>query len=54
MIKKRMRWAGHVALTGQMRNAYTVLVGKREWKRPRDIPRHRWEDSIRMDLREIW
>jgi hypothetical protein len=34
------------------RNAYRILVGKLEGKRPLGRPRHRWED-IRMDLREI-
>jgi hypothetical protein len=32
---------------------YKVLVGKPEGKRPLGRPRHRWEDGIRMDLREI-
>jgi hypothetical protein len=36
-----------------MRNAYTILVGKPEGKRPLGRPRHRWEDNIKMDLREI-
>jgi hypothetical protein len=35
-----------------MRNAYNVLVGKSEEKRPLGRPRRRWEDNIRMDLRE--
>jgi hypothetical protein len=35
------------------RNAYKVLMGKPEVKRPLGRPRHRWEDGIRMDLREI-
>jgi hypothetical protein len=30
-----------------------MLVGKPEWKRPLERPRHRWEDNIRIDLREI-
>jgi hypothetical protein len=30
-----------------------VLVGKPEGKRPLGIPRHRWEDNIRMDLQEV-
>jgi hypothetical protein len=54
MIKpKRVRCVGHVALTGDMRNAYRILVGKAETKIP--IVRHssRWEDNIRMDLKEI-
>jgi hypothetical protein len=32
---------------------YRVLVGKPEGKRPLGRPRRRWEDGIRMDLREI-
>jgi hypothetical protein len=48
-----MRWAGHVARMGEERKVYKVLVGKPEGKRPPGRPRHRWEDGIRMDLREI-
>jgi hypothetical protein len=47
-----MRWAGHVARMGEERNVYKVLVGKTEGKRPLGRPRRRWEDGIRMDLRE--
>jgi fatty-acid desaturase len=39
---------------GEMRNAYNILVGKLERKRPLGRSRHRWEDDIRMDVREIW
>jgi hypothetical protein len=35
------------------RNVYKVLMGKPEGKRPLGRPRHRWEDGIRMDLRDI-
>jgi hypothetical protein len=49
---RRMRWAGHVARMGEGRNVYRVLVGKPERKRPFERPRHRWEDGIKMDLRE--
>jgi hypothetical protein len=38
---------------GEMRNAYKILVGKPERRRPFRKPRHRWEDNIKMDLREI-
>ena len=38
---------------GQSINAYRVLVGKPEGKRPLGRPRHRWEDNIKMDLREV-
>jgi hypothetical protein len=34
-------------------NAYRIFVGKPEGKRPLGRPRRRWEDNIRMDLREI-
>jgi hypothetical protein len=36
----------------QKRNAYRVLVGKPEGKRPLGRPRSKWEDNIKMDLRE--
>jgi hypothetical protein len=38
---------------GEMRNVYTVLVGKLKGKRPLVRSRSRWEDYIRMDVREI-
>jgi hypothetical protein len=38
---------------GEKRKVYKVLVGKPEGKRPLGRPRRRWEDGIRMDLREI-
>jgi hypothetical protein len=38
---------------GEERKVYKVLVGKPEGKRPLERPRRRWEDGIRMDLREI-
>jgi hypothetical protein len=50
---RRMRWAGHVAHMGEDRNVYGVLVGRPEGKRSLGRPRRRWEDGIRMDLREI-
>jgi hypothetical protein len=54
VIKARgMRWAGHVARMGEVRGAYNILVGRPEGRRPLGRPRHRWEDNINMDLREI-
>jgi hypothetical protein len=54
MIKsRRMRWAGHAAQIGETRNAYRVLVGKTEEKRPLGRPRRRWVDDIKTDLTEI-
>jgi hypothetical protein len=53
MIKSRsMRWAVHAARMGEM-NAYTILMGKPEGKRPLGRPKRRWVDNIKMDLREI-
>jgi hypothetical protein len=54
IIKSRkMRWTGHVARMGEKGNAYRILVGKPEVKRALGRPRRRWENNIRMDLREI-
>jgi hypothetical protein len=50
---RRMRWAGHVAQKGEKRNAYRLLVGKPEGKRPLGRPRRRCVDNIRMDLGEV-
>jgi hypothetical protein len=53
-IKSRIvRWAGHAARMGEERNMYRVLMGKPEGKRPLGKPRRKWEDGIRMALREI-
>jgi hypothetical protein len=49
---RRMGWAGHVARRGR-RGEYGVLVGKPEGNRPFGRPRCRWEDNIRMDLKEV-
>ncbi|KAJ4425701.1 hypothetical protein ANN_27897 [Periplaneta americana] len=49
---RRLRWAGHVARMGESRNVYRFLVGRPEGKRPLGRPRRRWEDNIKMDLRE--
>jgi hypothetical protein len=48
-----MRWVGHVARIGEKRNAYRILVGKPEGRRPLGRPRRRSVDNIKMDLREI-
>jgi hypothetical protein len=50
---KRMRWAGNVARMGVGRYVYRILVGKPEGRRPLERPRRRWEDGIRMELKEI-
>jgi hypothetical protein len=48
-----MRWAGHVVRMGEERGAYRVLVRRPEGKRPLGRPRRRWEDNIKLELREI-
>jgi hypothetical protein len=54
MIKpRRMRWTGHVARRGETMNAYRILVGKPEGKRPLGTLSCRWVDNIKMDLRQI-
>jgi hypothetical protein len=50
---RRMRRAGHVARMVQGRGAYRVLVGRPEGKRPLGRRMRRWEDNIKMYLREI-
>jgi hypothetical protein len=50
---RRMRWAEHAARMGERRNAYRILVGKPEGKRPLGRPRRRWVDNIKMNLREV-
>jgi hypothetical protein len=37
----------------EVRGAYNILVGRPERRRPLGRPRRRWEDNIKMDLREI-
>jgi hypothetical protein len=48
----RLRWAGHVTRMGE-REAYRVSLEKPKGKRPLGSPRSRWEDNIRMDIREV-
>jgi hypothetical protein len=52
VIKSRMICAGHVARMGKKRNAYRILVGKPEGKRPLGRPRSRWVDNIKMNLKK--
>jgi hypothetical protein len=57
IISRRMRCAGYVTRTAEIRNAYKTLVGKRKGKRPIARPKRRWENKIRMDLRyggKLW
>jgi hypothetical protein len=44
---------GPCSTNGEKRNAYRLLVGKPEGKKPLGRARHRWVDNIRMDLGEV-
>jgi hypothetical protein len=48
-----MRWAGHVGCMGEGRSVYRILLGRPKVKRQLGSRRCRWEDNIKMDLREI-
>jgi hypothetical protein len=48
-----MRWVGHVALIGKMRNSHKILVENPEGKRPLGRPKLNWKDYIRIDRRVI-
>jgi hypothetical protein len=50
---RRMRWAGHVEHMGEGRKVYRVLVVMPEGKRPLERQRHRWQNGIRMGLRDV-
>jgi hypothetical protein len=50
---RRMRWTGHVTRMGRERNIYIILAGKPGGKIPLGRLRHRWVNTIKMDLREI-
>jgi hypothetical protein len=51
MIKSRVRWAKHVAGTGEIGNGYNILVRKFEAKTPLGVPGCRWEDNKKMNLK---
>ena len=48
-----MRWVGLVARIGERRGLYSVLVGKTEGKGPLWRRRRKWEDNIKMDVKEV-
>jgi hypothetical protein len=50
---RRMRLVGHVALMGEKRNSYRLLVGKPEGRRPLGRPRRRWVNNIRTNIVEV-
>ena len=50
---RRFRWVGNVARMEEGRSAFKMLTGKPTGNKPLGRPRRRWEDNIRMDLKEI-
>jgi hypothetical protein len=50
---RRMRWAGHMVRMGEVRGACNIFVGKPDGRRPLGRPSRRWEDNIKMNLREM-
>jgi hypothetical protein len=50
---RRMGWAEHIARKEEMRKAYKIIIGKPYGKRLLRRPRHRLEDIVRMDFKEI-
>jgi hypothetical protein len=51
-VIRRVRWAGNELRMAEMRNAYKILIGKPEGKRPRRRPICRLEDNIGIDIRD--
>jgi hypothetical protein len=49
---RKMRWAEYGQCTGEKKNTYRGLVVKSEGTRPLGKPKHRWDDDIKMDLKE--
>ena len=55
MFKSRgLRWTGHVARMEEGRSALKILVGKPTRQRPLGRLRRRWENNIKMDLKDIF
>jgi hypothetical protein len=51
IISRELRWVGHVACMGQVRNVHKILIRIPEGKGPFRIPRCRWEDNIKVDIK---
>jgi hypothetical protein len=49
---RRMRYTGHVARMGEIRNAYKILVGKPKGNRVLGTLRRRWKDNVKKNLKE--
>jgi hypothetical protein len=47
---RRMRWTVHVARIGDRKDAFSILVGRPEGKRPLGRPKRRWDGKSKMDF----
>lgn len=54
MQSRRMRWAEFVARVRVMRNTYTILEDTPEGKRPVGKPRRRWDNNVKICVKEVW
>ena len=52
-MSRRLRWAGHVVRKEKGRSTFKILTVNPTWKRALGKPRSRWEDNLRMGLKEI-
>jgi hypothetical protein len=50
---RRLRWASHVVRMEEGSSAFKILKGTSAGKKPLGRPKHRWEDNIKMYLKEI-
>jgi hypothetical protein len=50
---RRLRWAGYVVRMEEARRVFKILTEKPTGKRPLGRPRRRWDDNVRIDLKEI-
>jgi hypothetical protein len=50
---RRLRWASHIPTMEEDRSAFKILTGTPSGKIPLGRPKHRWEDNIRINLKEI-
>ena len=53
IISRRLRWVGHVTKTEEGRSSFKILTSILIGRRTLGRPRRRWEDNIRMDLKEM-
>lgn len=53
MMKSRTRWVTNKTGMAEKRNAYTILAGIPDEKRPSGLPRHRCEDNIKIYFKEM-